>query len=147
MPILGGLHSFFGWDGPILTDSGGFQVFSLADRAQIEETGVRFCSHVDGAAMELTPERAIAIQAALGSDIAMQLDHVIALPAERAVVADAMRRSLRWAERCQQAQTRSDQALFAIVQGGLDPELRQESARELVKLDFLGYAIGGLKRW
>ncbi len=141
---LGGLHSFFGWDGPILTDSGGFQVFSLADRAQIEETGVRFCSHVDGAAMELTPERAIAIQAALGSDIAMQLDHVIALPAERAVVADAMRRSLRWAERCQQAQTRSDQALFAIVQGGLDPELRQESARELVKLDFLGYAIGGL---
>ena len=141
---LGGLHSFFGWDGPILTDSGGFQVFSLADRAQTEETGVRFCSHVDGAAMELTPERAIAIQAALGSDIAMQLDHVVALPAERAVVADAMRRSLRWAERCQQAQTRSDQAIFAIVQGGLDPELRQESARELVKLDFLGYAIGGL---
>lgn len=141
---LGGLHTFFGWDGPILTDSGGFQVYSLADRAQTEETGVRFCSHIDGTAMELTPERAIAIQATLGSDIAMQLDHVVGLPAERAVVADAMRRSLRWAKRCQQAQTRNDQAIFAIVQGGLDPELRRESARELVKLDFPGYAIGGL---
>jgi queuine tRNA-ribosyltransferase len=141
---LGGLHQFMGWDGPILTDSGGFQIFSLAERVTIDEQGVRFRSHIDGAPVELTPERAIAIQEQLGSDIAMVLDHVVALPNDRAVVADAMRRSLRWAERCQAAAVRRDQSLFAIVQGGLDAELRAESAERLVALDFVGYAIGGL---
>jgi queuine tRNA-ribosyltransferase len=141
---LGGLHEFMGWDGPILTDSGGFQVFSLADRVTVDETGVRFRSHIDGAAVELTPERAVAIQEQLGSDVAMVFDHVVALPNQRDVVADAMRRSLRWAERCRAAATRSDQALFAIVQGGLDAELRAESAERLVAMDFAGYAIGGL---
>jgi queuine tRNA-ribosyltransferase len=133
-----------GWDGPILTDSGGFQVFSLADRVTVDETGVRFRSHIDGAAVELTPERAVAIQEQLGSDVAMVFDHVVALPNQRDVVADAMRRSLRWAERCRAAATRRNQALFAIVQGGLDAELRAESAERLIALDFAGYAIGGL---
>ena len=141
---LGGLHAFMGWDGPILTDSGGFQVFSLAERMKIDEEGARFRSHIDGALVELTPERAISIQEQLGSDVAMVLDHVVALPNTREVVADAMRRSLRWAERCRAAATRRDQALFAIVQGGLDSELRAESAAGLVAMDFVGYAIGGL---
>jgi queuine tRNA-ribosyltransferase len=141
---LGGLHSFMGWDGPILTDSGGFQVFSLADRMTLDETGVRFRSHIDGAPVELTPERSIAIQEQLGSDVAMVFDHVVALPNSREVVADAMRRSVRWAERCRAAATRDDQAQFAIVQGGLDAELRAESAEKLVAMDFVGYAIGGL---
>jgi queuine tRNA-ribosyltransferase len=141
---LGGLHAFMRWDGPVLTDSGGFQVFSLAQRMTFDETGVRFRSHIDGALVELTPERAVAIQEQLGSDVAMVLDHVVALPNNRNVVADAMRRSLRWAERCQAAATRRDQALFAIVQGGLDAELRAESAARLAELDFVGYAIGGL---
>jgi queuine tRNA-ribosyltransferase len=141
---LGGLHAFMGWDGPILTDSGGFQVFSLAHRMAVDEQGVRFKSHIDGAAVELTPERSIAIQEQLGSDIAMVFDHVVALPNTREVIADAMRRSLRWATRCQAAATRKDQAQFGIVQGGLDAELRAESAEGLVKLDFPGYAIGGL---
>jgi queuine tRNA-ribosyltransferase len=141
---LGGLHSFMGWDGPILTDSGGFQVFSLADRMKLDESGVRFRSHIDGAAVELTPERSVAIQEQLGSDVAMVFDHVVALPNSRDVVADAMRRSVRWAERCLAAATRDDQAQFAIVQGGLDAELRAESAEKLVAMDFVGYAIGGL---
>jgi queuine tRNA-ribosyltransferase len=141
---LGGLHAFMGWDGPILTDSGGFQVFSLAERVTVDENGVRFRSHIDGAPVELTPERAVAIQEQLGSDIAMVLDHVVALPNERHVVADAMRRSVRWAKRCQVAATRPDQALFGIIQGGLDAGLRAESAASLVALDFVGYAIGGL---
>jgi queuine tRNA-ribosyltransferase len=141
---LGGLHEFMGWRGPILTDSGGFQVFSLAHRMVVDETGVRFKSHIDGSAVELTPERAVAIQEQLGSDIAMVLDHVVALPNERDIIADAMRRSVRWAERCQAAAKRPDQTLFAIVQGGLDAELRAESAAGLVALKFFGYAIGGL---
>lgn len=141
---LGGLHAFMGWDGPILTDSGGFQVFSLAERATIDETGVRFRSHIDGALVELTPERSIAIQEQLGSDVAMVFDHVVALPNAPAVIADAMRRSLRWAERCRAAASRTDQAQFAIVQGGLDAALRAESAERLVAMDFVGYAIGGL---
>lgn len=141
---LGGLHALVGWDGPILTDSGGFQIFSLADRAAIDEQGAVFRSHVDGARIELAPEQAVAVQEALGSDVAMQLDHVVALPNDREVVADAMRRSVRWAERCRAAAKRPDQALFAIVQGGLDAELRAESAEKLVALDFAGYAIGGL---
>jgi queuine tRNA-ribosyltransferase len=141
---LGGLHEFMQWDGPILTDSGGFQVFSLAERVSIDDHGARFRSHIDGAPVELTPERAIAIQEQLGSDVAMVFDHVVALPNERPVVADAMRRSLRWAERCRAAATRHDQAIFGIVQGGLDAELRAESAAGLVAMDFVGYAIGGL---
>jgi queuine tRNA-ribosyltransferase len=141
---LGGLHAFMGWDGPILTDSGGFQVFSLAERMTIDEQGVRFRSHIDGALVELTPERAVAIQEQLGSDVAMVLDHVVGLPNNRDLVAEAMRRSVRWAERCQAAATRRDQILFAIVQGGLDAELRAESAEKLRALDFFGYAIGGL---
>jgi queuine tRNA-ribosyltransferase len=141
---LGGLHQFAGWDGPILTDSGGFQIFSLADRATIDEQGAVFRSHIDGARVELTPERAVAIQEDLGSDVAMVLDHVVALPNDRAVIADAMQRSVRWAARCRDAAKRPDQTLFAIVQGGLDPDLRAESAERLVALDFSGYAIGGL---
>ncbi len=141
---LGGLHSFMGWNGPILTDSGGFQVFSLADRMTLDESGAKFRSHIDGAAVELTPERSIAIQEQLGSDVAMVFDHVVALPNSREIVADAMRRSVRWAERCRAAATRDDQAQFAIVQGGLDGELRAESAEKLVAMDFIGYAIGGL---
>jgi queuine tRNA-ribosyltransferase len=141
---LGGLHAFMGWDGPILTDSGGFQVFSLADRMTVNEQGVRFQSHIDGAPVEITPERAIAIQEQLGSDVVMVFDHVVALPNTREAIADAMRRSLRWAARCQAAATRGDQALFGIVQGGLDAELRAESSKGLIKLDFPGYAIGGL---
>jgi queuine tRNA-ribosyltransferase len=141
---LGGLHAFMQWDGPILTDSGGFQVFSLADRMRVDETGVRFKSHIDGSAVELTPERSIAIQEQLGSDVAMVFDHVVALPNTRETIADAMRRSLRWAERCQAAASRKDQAQFGIVQGGLDAELRAESAAGLVSLNFPGYAIGGL---
>jgi queuine tRNA-ribosyltransferase len=141
---LGGLHALMQWDGPILTDSGGFQVFSLAERMSIDEQGARFRSHIDGASVELTPERSISIQEQLGSDVAMVLDHVVALPNTRDVIADAMRRSLRWAARCQAAATRDDQAQFGIVQGGLDAELRAESAEGLVKLDFPGYAIGGL---
>ena len=142
---LGGLHAFSGWQGPMLTDSGGFQIFSLAERVKITEQGAQFQSHIDGARLSLTPEESIAIQEKLGSDIAMQLDHVIALPAERDAIADAMLRSVRWAERCQQAAQRHDiQSIFAIVQGGLDAELRRESAERLVELDFAGYAIGGL---
>jgi queuine tRNA-ribosyltransferase len=141
---LGGLHEFMQWDGPILTDSGGFQVFSLAERVVVDEIGVRFRSHIDGAPVELTPERAVAIQEQLGSDVAMVLDHVVALPNTREIVAEAMRRSVRWAERCRAAATRTDQAQFAIVQGGLDAELRAESAERLVAMDFVGYAIGGL---
>jgi len=141
---LGGLHTLMGWDGPILTDSGGFQIFSLAERATIDEHGAVFRSHIDGARVELTPEDSIAVQERLGSDVAMQLDHVVALPNDREVIAEAMRRSVRWALRCRAAAKRPDQALFAIVQGGLDAELRAESAERLVAMDFAGYAIGGL---
>ena len=141
---LGGLHAFSGWRGPILTDSGGFQIYSLAARVNITEQGATFQSHIDGRPLSLTPEESIAIQEQLGSDVAMQLDHVVALPASRDDIADAMRRSVRWAERCRQAATRDDQSIFAIVQGGLEEDLRRESAERLVELDFAGYAIGGL---
>ena len=141
---LGGLHQFMGWNGPILTDSGGFQLFSLAENTKITEQGATFRSHIDGSKFELTPERAIEIQEALGSDVAMVLDHVLKLPSEPRLVRDACERSIRWAARCQAAATRSDQAQFAIVQGGLDADLRQWCAAELVKLNFPGYAIGGL---
>ncbi len=141
---LGGLHRFMNWDGPILTDSGGFQLFSLAKMTKVEEAGATFRSHIDGSLIELTPERAIEIQECLGSDIAMVLDHVTPLPAEPAVVQDACDRTIRWAERCRQAGTRQDQAQFAIVQGGLDEGLRIRCAEQLTAMDFPGYAIGGL---
>jgi len=140
----GGLARFMGWNGPTLTDSGGFQVFSLAKQVKVTEEGAFFRSHLDGSPIDLTPERAIHIQERLGADVAMQLDEVVALPAERDRVEAAMRRSLRWAERCLAARTRPDQALFGIVQGGLDGDLRQESAEVLRQLPFEGYAVGGL---
>ena len=141
---LGGLHRFCGWDGPILTDSGGFQLFSLADMCKVTEERATFRSHLDGRKIELSPERSIAIQEALGSDVMMVLDHVVALPAEPQTIRDAMLRTIRWARRCQVTQSHAHQALFAIVQGGLDPEMRQWCARELAAMEFPGYAIGGL---
>ena len=121
---LGGLHRFMGWDGPILTDSGGFQLFSLAHLIEVTEQHAVFRSHIDGRLVALSPERAVAIQEQLGSDVAMVLDHVVGLPNSHEVVRDATERTVRWARRCREAARRSDQALFAIVQGGLDPELR-----------------------
>lgn len=141
---LGGLHEFMGWKGPILTDSGGFQIFSLADRAKITEKGADFRSHIDGRMLHLTPEESIRVQEELGSDVAMVLDHVVALPSPREKIWEAHLRSIRWAERCLNASTRKDQAKFAIVQGGLDEELRVESARRLREFPFPGFAVGGL---
>jgi len=141
---LGGLHAFSGWDGPILTDSGGFQIFSLAHRTKVTEQQAVFQSHIDGHLVEISPERAVKIQEALGSDVAMVLDHVVALPNEPDVIREAAERTVRWARRCQVAARRTDQTLFAIVQGGLDPQLRAQCARELAELDFAGYAVGGL---
>ncbi|BAT60662.1 queuine tRNA-ribosyltransferase [Variibacter gotjawalensis] len=143
---LGGLHKFMNWPHVILTDSGGFQVMSLSAMRKIDENAVTFRSHIDGSTHVLTPERAIEIQTLLGSDIVMQLDECVRLPAERAEVEKAMRLSLRWAERCQRAfaPVRDGRSLFAIVQGGDDVALREESARELNAMDFPGYAIGGL---
>jgi len=142
---LGGLHEFTGWAGPLLTDSGGFQVFSLADRANVTEAGVSFRSHLDGSLIELTPESSMAIQRQLGADLIMAFDHVVALPNTQEMIEEATWRSVRWAERCRQAhQGRDDQLLIAIVQGGLDPELRRQCAQQLVKQDFGGYAVGGL---
>ncbi len=141
---LGGLHAFMGWSGPILTDSGGFQLFSLAQMTKITESGAVFRSHIDGSLLDLSPEKAIAIQEDLGSDIAMVLDHVVGLPCERPQLEDAMLRTIRWAQRCQACATRTDQAQFAIVQGGLDTDLRLRCTEALVDLDFPGYAVGGL---
>lgn len=141
---LGGLHRFMGWEGPILTDSGGFQLFSLAQNTKVTEQAAVFRSHIDGSLLELSPERAIAIQENLGSDVAMVLDHVIALPADEPTIRDACERTIRWALRCKRAATRADQAQFAIVQGGLNPELRARCAAQLAELDFPGYAVGGL---
>ena len=141
---VGGLHRFMGWDGPILTDSGGFQLFSLAQNTKVTEQAAIFRSHIDGSLLELSPERAIAIQEALGCDVAMVLDHVLALPAAGEAVRDACERTVRWAARCKAAARRSDQAQFAIVQGGLDAGLRAWCAEQLASLDFPGYAIGGL---
>ena len=147
---LGGLHRFINWPYPILTDSGGFQVMSLAELRKIDHDGVTFRSHLDGAMVALSPERAIEIQSLLGSDIAMQLDECIQLPQQRPELERAMRLSLAWAERCKRAfetaaSTASPgRALFGIVQGGDDRELRAASARALVDIGFAGYAIGGL---
>ncbi|HUI97967.1 MAG TPA: tRNA guanosine(34) transglycosylase Tgt [Xanthobacteraceae bacterium] len=143
---LGGLHRFINWPHPILTDSGGFQVMSLAALRKVDENGVVFRSHLDGAIVALTPERAIEVQRLLDTDIAMQLDECLELPAERGEIARAMRLSLRWAERCKRAfeGAQAGRALFGIVQGGDDKALRLESARALVDLSFDGYAIGGM---
>jgi queuine tRNA-ribosyltransferase len=142
---LGGLHRFMNWQRPILTDSGGFQVMSLANLRKISESGVLFRSHIDGAAHELTAERAIEIQNLLDADIVMQLDECVALPASDEITEKAMRLSLRWAERCQKAFGRPQgRALFAIVQGGAVESLRIESAKRLAEMGFAGYAIGGL---
>jgi queuine tRNA-ribosyltransferase len=143
---LGGLHAFMNWHKPILTDSGGFQVMSLSQLRKIDERAVTFRSHLDGAMYELSPERAIEIQRLLGSDISMQLDECLRLPAKREEIARAMELSLRWAERSKRAFEGAGpgHALFGIVQGGDDPDLRMQSARGLVGMDFQGYAIGGL---
>jgi len=149
---LGGLHKFMRWEKPILTDSGGFQVMSLAKLRKITDAGVTFQSHLDGSSHELTPERAIEIQCLLGADIQMQLDECLALPAGEAELKGAVERSIAWAARCQRAFERqreqgaagSGQALFAIVQGGTNPEHRRRSAEALVAMGFAGYAVGGL---
>jgi queuine tRNA-ribosyltransferase len=144
---LGGLHKFMNWPHPILTDSGGFQVMSLATLRKLTELGVTFRSHIDGTMYELTPERSIEIQALLGTDITMQLDECLKLPAEPGEIARAMQLSLRWGERSKRAfesRAREGYALFGIVQGGDNIPLRQESARALTKIGFHGYAIGGL---
>lgn len=143
---LGGLHTFMNWPHPILTDSGGFQVMSLSELRKIDENAVTFRSHLDGAMVELSPERAIEIQTLLGADIIMQLDECVRLPATREEIERAVKLSLRWAERCQRAfdGARQGRALFGIVQGGDDAALRIESARALVGMDFQGYSIGGL---
>lgn len=140
---LGGLHRFMGWNGPILTDSGGYQVFSLADSRKIDDDGVTFKSHIDGSTHRLTPEKAIAIQENLGADIIMAFDEC-APPYERSYNERAMERTHAWAERCLKAKQRPEQALFGIVQGGVFPDLRQRSAEFIVSLGFPGYAIGGL---
>ncbi len=140
---MGGLHRFMNWDRPILTDSGGFQIFSLQELRRFREDGVVFRSHIDGSEHLFTPERAVLIQEQLGADIIMCLDEC-APPLDYDYNAGAMQRTHRWAERCRVAQKRSDQALFGIVQGGIFPDLRAQSADFLVGLDFPGYAIGGL---
>jgi queuine tRNA-ribosyltransferase len=143
---LGGLHTFMRWPAPILTDSGGFQVMSLAALRKVTEHGVTFRSHLDGAMVELTPERAIEVQILLGSDIAMQLDECVRLPAEHSYIERAMQTSLRWAERCKRAFEKAapGHALFGIVQGGDDARLREDSVRALTAIGFDGYALGGL---
>ncbi|MDL2317523.1 tRNA guanosine(34) transglycosylase Tgt [Eubacteriales bacterium OttesenSCG-928-A19] len=140
----GGLHAFMHWDRPILTDSGGFQVFSLADLRKISEDGVAFRSHIDGSARFLSPESVMQIENDLGADIIMQFDECSPYPCDRRTAETAMRRTLRWAERCKRAHRRGDQALFAIVQGAFERDLRIESARALTDMDFPGYGIGGL---
>jgi queuine tRNA-ribosyltransferase len=140
---LGGLHRFMNWSGPILTDSGGYQVFSLATVRKVTDHGASFRSHIDGRLLELTPERAVAIQENLGSDIAMCLDECPPGDSSPDALRSAVRRTVVWAERCRAAHKRPDQALFAIVQGGTDLGLRADCARELVAMDFPGYALGG----
>jgi queuine tRNA-ribosyltransferase len=140
----GGLHRFMNWDGGILTDSGGFQVFSLGELRKITEEGVAFRSHLDGSRQFLSPEKSMEVQMALGSDIAMAFDECTPYPADYEYACSSMRLTTRWARRCLAAHTREDQSLFGIVQGGMYKDLRQESAESLVEMDFPGYAIGGL---
>ncbi len=145
---LGGLHHMMDWDGPILTDSGGFQIFSLQQLARVDDHGVVFRSHIDGRVVQMTPERALEWQAQLGSDVAMVLDHVVELPCEPKLVREACHRTVHWAERSrrwtEQHGMPESQAVFAIVQGGLQPDLRRWCAQQLTAIDFPGYAIGGL---
>jgi len=140
---MGGLHKFMNWPHPILTDSGGFQVFSLSSMRKIDEDGVNFRSYIDGSLQRLTPERSIEIQEKLGADIIMAFDECAA-PYDRNYSTEAMERTHRWAERCLRAKKRNDQALFGIVQGGIFPDLREISARQISELGFPGHAIGGL---
>jgi queuine tRNA-ribosyltransferase len=140
---LGGLHKFMGWDGPILTDSGGFQVFSLSQTRKIDPDGVTFQSHLDGSKHRFTPEKSIAIQETLGADIIMAFDECPP-PDDYNYIKESLQRTHEWAARCRKAQSRDDQALFGIVQGGIFPDLRENSARFMMALDFPGYAIGGL---
>ena len=140
----GGLHAFMGWDRPILTDSGGFQVFSLESRRRIDDDGVTFQSHLDGSTHYFTPENVLHFQEAIGVDVAMQLDVCVKLPARPDEIDESVRRSTLWAARSARARTTDRTALFGIVQGGLDERAREGSARELVALDLPGYAIGGL---
>lgn len=140
---IGGLHQFMGWDRPILTDSGGYQVFSLSSKRKLDDDGVTFRSHIDGSLHRFTPERVMSIEQALGPDIAMVLDECPD-PLDWQYNQEALARTHRWAERCKNAHSRPDQALFGIVQGGVFPSLRQASARFLTELEFSGYAVGGL---
>ena len=144
MRQLGGLHRFMRWPGPILTDSGGYQIYSLGHRVDVSDEAVTFRSHLDGSLHVLSPERAIAVQEALGADIIMALDHLTAQPADHAADEAALTRTLRWAARCQDAKRRDDQALFGIVQGGLHLDLREQAIQALEKIGFPGYGIGGL---
>src|SRR5213593_3379948 len=142
---LGDLHAFMGWPGPILTDSGGFQVFSLADINRVADDGVTFRSHIDGSAIHLTPQRSIQVQNDLGADIIMAFDECPPAEAPAEYHRTAVERTLRWAEQCRAAHARpAEQALFGIVQGGTDLALREECARKLINMDFPGYAVGGL---
>jgi queuine tRNA-ribosyltransferase len=141
---LGGLHRFMAWERPILTDSGGFQVVSLSDSRVIDDDGATFRSHIDGSSHRLTPESSIAIQEALGADIAVAFDHPVYPSSDRAVVEDATERTHRWAERSLAAHRRTDQALFGVIQGGLEPDLRERSTRFIAGLPFDGINIGGL---
>lgn len=140
----GGLHKFMQWDRAILTDSGGFQVFSLGPLRKITEDGVTFRSHIDGSKHFLSPEKATEVQMALGADIIMAFDECVPYPADHEYARQSTERTTRWAERCKKAHTRKDQALFGIVQGGMYKDLRTLSAKDLVSLDFPGYAVGGL---
>jgi queuine tRNA-ribosyltransferase len=141
---LGGLHEFMGWDGPILTDSGGYQVFSLSSLNRISDDEVEFASHIDGARIRLSPARATAVQNQLGADIIMAFDECVSLPCPAERLREAVERTIRWAEQSRAAHERRDQWMFGIVQGGTDKELRSYCSEEIKKLDFGGYAIGGL---
>ena len=144
LKALGGMHTMYNWSGSILTDSGGFQVLSLSKFRKVSEEGFVFRSHHDVSLLNLTPEKAVEIQAAIGSDIMMCLDHLGATDAPRREVEDAMARTTRWASRCLEARTRDDQALFAIIQGGTEKDLRTRHVEELCSLPFDGFAVGGL---
>lgn len=141
---LGGLHRFMHWNYPLLTDSGGFQVYSISENQKVSEEGINFKSHLDGSKHFLSPELCIEIQEALGADVVMCLDECIPYPASYDYTNDSLERTTRWAKRCQESKKRKDQALFGIVQGGMFKDLRERSARELVNLNFDGYALGGL---
>ena len=144
MRELGGLHGFMRWPGPILTDSGGYQIYSLGHRVDVTDDAVTFRSHLDGSRHVLSPERAVAVQEALGADIIMALDHLTPQPSDHAADTAALKRTLQWAARCQDAKRRNDQALFGIVQGGLHLDLRERAIQALEDIGFPGYGIGGL---